>query len=320
MDKKNDMSKRDYYEVLGVSRQATADDIKKAYRKLARKYHPDTAGDNPDNVKKFHEIQEAYDNLSDQAKRSNYDQFGHAAENMGGFSGGSGGFRNTGGVDFSDIFSGMGGGGFGNINDIFEQLRGGGRGGRGGGRRPRNVKGQDIEYSITVSFEEAARGGVREISLTITEPDGRRRVEKLEVKIPAGTESGGKIRLRGKGQSVPDGVSGDLILTINVAHHRFYRREGNDIYMDLPVSFAESVFGVRVEVPTLTGKAEVQVPPYSPTGRKLRLKAGGIKTNTGQGDMYLVVKIVPPSQLDESSAELLREFQRRNPQPNIREW
>ncbi|MBN2063876.1 MAG: J domain-containing protein [Sedimentisphaerales bacterium] len=319
------MSKRDYYEVLGITRQANADEIKKAYRKLARKYHPDSAGDNPDNVKKFHEIQEAYDTLSDTNKRRNYDQFGHAAENMGGFGGGSGGFRGSrGGVNFSDIFAGMAGGnvggGFGNINDIFEQLRGG-RSGRGGGqRRAQNIKGQDIEHNITIAFEDAVKGTFRELSLTVTEPDGTRRVEKLEVKIPAGIENGGKIRLRGKGQPAPGGQNGDLILTVNVGSHRYYRREGNDIYMDLPVTISEAVFGVQVEVPTLTGKAEVKVPPASPSGRKLRLRERGVKTSAGQGDMYLVVKIVPPTRVDNDSIELLKEFDRRNPQPEVREW
>ncbi len=316
------MSKKDYYESLGVARQASADEIKKAYRKLARKYHPDTAGESEENVRKFHEIQEAYDVLSDAEKRKNYDRFGHAAQNMGGFGQQPGG--GFGGFNFSDIFSGFGGagrsGGFGGMEDIFDQLRGGHA--SRGHRRPRQeVKGQNISHSITIPFIDAAMGTSRDISLTITDPNGSRRTEKIMVKIPAGIENGGKVRLRGKGQPSSHGPSGDLILTVNVGEHKLYKREGYDIYMDLPVTVAEAVFGAQVEVPTLAGqKTVVRVPAGSPSGRKLRLREKGIKSASSQGDMYLVVKIVPPADIDDQSAELLREFSERNAQDNIRDW
>lgn len=315
------MSKRDYYEALGVSKQATPEEIKKAYRKLARKYHPDTSGGSEENVKKFHEIQEAYDILSEPQKRKDYDQFGHVAQNGGGFGQQPG--KGYGGFNVNDIFSGFSGsvGGFGGMEDIFEQLRGGARSTRNA-RRPRSeVKGQNISHTITIAFIEAANGAIKDISLTITEPDGSRKVEKLAVKIPAGIESGGKIRLRGKGQPSAYGPNGDLILTVNVGSHPLFRREGNDIYMDLPVTIAEAVFGNQVEVPTIAGqKNVVRVPAGSPSGRKLRLKEKGIKTSSGYGDMYLVVKIVPPDKIDEQSAELLKQFCSRNAQPDIRNW
>ena len=316
------MSKRDYYESLGVSKSASADEIKKAYRKFARKYHPDTAGDSPDNVKKFHEIQEAYDVLGDVEKRKNYDRFGHAAQNTGGP---GPQYARGGGVNFSDFFGGAGGGGrpggFGGMEDIFEQLRGGGRPGRSQRRPRQETKGQDITHTINIPFVDAAHGTSRDISLTITDPDGSRRTENLAVKIPAGIDNGGKIRLRGKGQPSSYGPNGDLILTVNVNPHRLFRREGNDLYLDLPVTIAEAVFGVQIEAPTLSGqKTLVRVPAGSPSGRKLRLKERGIKTATAQGDMYLVVKIVPPLKVDDESAELLKRFAELNIQADIRDW
>ena len=315
--------KRDYYEVLGVSKSASGDEIKKAYRKLARKYHPDSGGDTKENVEKFHEVQEAYDVLSDKNKRSKYDQFGHSAQNFAG-AGGPGGFRtNVNGVDFSDIFSGMGGGGggfggFGGIADIFEQMRGGRPGRNAGHRQP--VKGKNVEYSLTIGFMESVNGSTREVSLTITDPNGSRRVEKLSVKIPAGIDNGGKIRLRGKGQASSGGPNGDLILNITVASHPYFKRDGNDIIVDLPVTIAEAALGAQVEVPTLTDRTMVNIPAGSPSGRKLRLKGRGIKTSAATGDMYLVLKIVVPAGIDDKSAELLKEFCKLNPQNDLRKW
>ena len=319
--------KRDFYDVLGVSKNASADDIKKAYRKLARKYHPDSGGNTKDNVEKFHEVQEAYDVLSDKEKRKNYDQFGHAAQNFAGAgAGGHGGYRtNAGGFDFSDIFSGMGGGntggfgGFGGIADIFEQMRAG-QAARPHSRPHHPAKGKNIEYAITIGFMEAVNGAIREISLTITDPNGSRRVEKLSVKIPAGTDNGGKIRLRGKGQHSPGGTSGDLILTVNVTQHPYFKRDGLDILMDLPVTVTEAALGAQVEVPTLSDRTVVNVPPGSPSGRKLRLKGRGVKSASATGDMYLILKIVMPDSLDEKSVQLLKEFGKLNPQTNIRNW
>ncbi len=312
--------KRDYYEVLGISRNASENDIKQAYRKLARKYHPDSGGDTKENVEKFHELQEAYDTLSDKEKRKNYDRFGHTAQNFAG-AGAQGGYRsNVNGVNFSDIFSGFGGGssGFGGIADIFEQMRSG-QSSRSH-RRNHPTKGQNIEHSITIGFMEAVNGATRDVSLTITEPDGGRRVEKLSVKIPAGIDNGGKIRLRGKGQPSPGGTNGDLILTVNVTQHPYFKRDGNDILMDLPVTVTEAALGTQVEVPTLSDRTMVSVPPGSPSGRKLRLKGRGINVKSGAGDLYLILKIVVPTDIDDQSAELLREFSKLNPQENIRKW
>lgn len=316
--------KRDYYDVLGVSRNASESDIKKAYRNLARKYHPDSGGDTKENVEKFHEIQEAYDVLSDKEKRKNYDRFGHAAQNFAG-TGAPGGFSTNGaGVNFSDIFSGMGGssggfGGFGGIADIFEQMRAG-QTGQGGHSARTPAKGKNIEHSITIGFMEAVNGATREVSLTITDPGGNRRVEKLSVKIPAGIDNGGKIRLRGKGQQIRRGANGDLILNVNVTAHPFFKRDGMDIILDLPVTIAEAALGAQVEVPTLTDLTMVNVPPASPSGRKLRLKGRGIKNNSSVGDMFLVLKIMIPAEIDRESAELIRKFSELNPQADIRIW
>ena len=314
--------KRDYYDVLGISKNASENDIKQAYRKLARKYHPDSGGDTKENVEKFHELQEAYDILSDKEKRKNFDRFGHNAQNFAG-AGTPGGFRtNVNGVNFSDIFSGMGGGsgggGFGGIADIFEQMRGGNSARPHARRQP--AKGKNIEHSITIGFMEAVNGATREVSLTITDPNGSRRVEKLSVKIPAGIDNGGKIRLRGKGQPSPGGTNGDLILTVNVAQHPYFKRDGKDILIDLPVTIEEAALGTQVEVPTLSDRTMVNIPPGSPSGRKLRLKGRGIHAGSGSGDMYLILKIVMPANIDDKSAELLREFAKLNPQDDIRKW
>lgn len=326
------MAKKDYYEILGVPREASLDQIKKAYRKLARKYHPDTAGNNPQAVEKFKEIQEAYEVLSDTQKRQSYDRFGHAGEPVysqagpgtSGWPGGTGqsyhwsSQQGPDGIHFdaSDIFGGMGGGG--GLDEIFEQFRRGSSGRRTS--RDRSApRGQDLEHNLMVSFEESIHGATRDIVTTIMEPDGRHRQERLTVKIPAGIADGGKIRLKGKGQPGPGG-QGDMMITVSVAEHPFYQRKGHDIYLDVPLSFSEAVLGTRIDVPTLTGVTTVTIPPGSSSSQKLRLKGRGVKyQKTGEsGDMFLVLKIVPPPNPDSRSKELLQEFSSRNPQPDLR--
>jgi len=322
------MAKRDYYDILGVSRSATADQIKKAYRRLARKYHPDTAGNDKHSTDKFKEVQEAYEVLSDEEKRRNYDRFGAEGAHVGGPGGWPGGgktytYRNSpwgGGVnfDFSDIFSGGGKGGFGGtMEDIFEQLR------SQSARRqaPPAVRGRDIEHSLRLGFEEAINGCHRDVVLTLVQPDGSRQQQRLTVTIPASVDNASKIRLRGKGQPGEMGNNGDLIINIEVEPHRYFRREGSDIYLDVPLTVTEAAMGTKIEVPTLTGPTTVTIPPGSSSGRKLRLKGKGIKSHkTGQtGEMFLILKIVLPGQIDEESANLLHEFTRRNPQNDIRQ-
>ncbi len=327
------MGKRDYYDVLGVSRSATEGEIKKAYRRLARKYHPDVTGNDKAAAEKFKEVQEAYDVLNDPEKRKVYDQFGHAGTGGGGGApGGGGAWRsytwksgvpNGGGFDFSDLFGGMGGGRRGRgsmgIEDLFEQFARRGQGGYGGGEYEEEVRGEDIQHSVQIGFEEAVRGTTREIVTAVQQSDGGRRQERLSVKIPAGIADGGKIRLRGKGQPGPGGNSGDLILTVRVAEHPYYTREGKDLVLEAPLTFEEAAVGTKIEVPTLQGPTMVTIPPGSSSGRKLRLRGKGIEHKDGtKGDLYLKLKIVPPAALDEESKDLLRKFTERNPQKDIR--
>jgi len=331
------MSKsRDYYEILGVSRNASADEIKKAYRKLARKYHPDLAKNDPKAPDRFKEVQQAYEILSDAQKRQAYDQFGHAAENMGGYrnnqdraQGWSGGA--PGGFDFSDIFAAaVGGSGRrrsrnvkinfsdffngGGSEDFFDNLR--------GQESQSSQSGQDIVHPVSISFEEAIRGTTREIVLTIPQPDGSAKREHLSVKIPAGVDTGSKVRLRGKGQPGFNGPNGDLIIEVTVAPHAYFRREGRDLFLDLPVSVSEAALGAKIDVPTLNGMTTVTVPPASSSGKKLRLKGKGVSASSAKpaGDLYLIIKIILPDAIDDGSEQLLRQFAQRNPQPQLRQW
>lgn len=295
---------RDYYEVLGVSREATEDEIKKAYRKLARAYHPDRNPGDKQAETQFKEVQEAYDVLSDKAKRAQYDRFGHAGPQAG--SGGPGGFH-WGGSGFppgsgfggevdpeqaeeilSQIFNGMGG--MGGAAEAF------GRRTRGG-RRGRTPSTPPVSADVTVPFETAVRGG------TVTLQVGDR---TIDLKVPAGVSDGQTMRLQGQ---APGG--GDLMLKLHVAAHPSYRREGNDLIMPTPLTITEAALGTRIDVPTLTGeRLTVKIPPGTSSGARLRLRGQGVKG----GDLYIEAKIVVPGHLDERSRELLEEFARLNPQ------
>ncbi len=312
------MAKRDYYNVLGVPRDASEQQIRSAYRKLARKYHPDVNRDDPKAEEKFKEVQEAYDVLSDKQKRQAYDRFGfggqpHQGPSWQGATGGYQGYSTRGWP-----FGGAGGQGIefdlGNIGDIFEMFGGAARPG-GGRRRTRGpaaaMPGQDIHHDVHISFEESVHGTTRDVLLQ--SPEGQQR---LSVKIPPGIADGARIRLRGKGQPSPvGGESGDLYITVHVQPHAWFRREGLDILLDLPLTPAEAALGAKVEVPTLSGKATLTIPPGTSSGARLRLRGLGVKDpKTGQqGDQYVVARIVMPRKLDEESQRLIREFDRRNP-------
>ena len=280
---------RDPYEVLGVPRTATADQIREAHRKLAKKFHPDL-NKTAEAAAKFKEVQEAYDLLSDDAKRRQFDQFGHAGPGMGGGSGGAG-------------FGGAGG--WGNVDpstfeEIFGDFMGGGR--RGGARRgPR--AGGDLESDITVDFMTAALGGVRHVTVENGEGPGG-----LDVRIPAGIESGGQLRLRGKGSpGMGGGPAGDLVLRISVAPHPWFRREGLDIVVEVPISIAECALGTTVQVPLLEGTASLRVPPGTGSGKRLRLKGKGVQAKSGAGDLHAVIRVEAPKSLgDEDRAALER--------------
>lgn len=308
----------DYYQVLGVSKSASADDIRKAHRKLSREYHPDVKPDDEAAAQKFKEIQEAYEVLSDKEKRAQYDQFGenfrHAGRGPGGqtyqWSTGAGG---AGPIDIEQIFGGQFGG--------FEDLFGGGRarGFRGTTQQARPVKGQNIRSEVTIPFHVAVNGGEHVLRL---QHDGQ--TEQLSVKIPAGVNNGSVIRLSGQGQpGFNGGAAGDLLLAITVAKHPWFRREGNNLLVDVPVTPSEAALGAKVEVPTLSeGNMVLTIPAGTSTGTKLRLKGQGVlNQKTGEkGDQFVVVKIVLPDSLtpeEQGLYEQLQAKQKHNPREGL---
>jgi len=308
------MAKRDYYEVLGIARDATEAHIKSAYRKLARKYHPDVSKAS-DASAKFREATEAYEVLSDQQKRKAYDQFGHAGTaGFGGGQQGPGGARthpwnSRGGVpfDIGDIFGGSGGFAGMSLDEILETLGGRMGGGQRGSRRASRgpaPRGQDLEYHLSHNLLQAVTGTTT--SICIQQPSGQS--ETINVKIPPGVGEGSRVRVRGKGSSGPGG-SGDLYIVVHIEEHPYFKRQDNDIYVELPISITEAAMGAKVDVPTLSGMMTVTIPPGTASGKKLRLKGKGVTThNNITGDEYVVIKIVPPSDLPQQAAHLLREF------------
>lgn len=319
------MPDRDYYEVLGVGRDAAPDAVKKAYRKLARQYHPDVNPGDKSAEKKFKEVQQAYDVLSDQEKRAMYDRYGAAGFEGMGAAGprtsasewsarfGDAGQQN---VDFSEFFGGFGGGagpGAGGAEGgagLFEDLIGRMRGGRAAGR-PR--QGQNVEAHLAIPFLTAVRGG--QTSITVQRGDGK--VENLTVKIPPGVDEGSKLRLKGQGEPGPKGApAGDMTIILSIEPHPYYRREGRDLLVEVPLTIAEAVLGARVEVPTLDGMKPVPIPAGTSSGQKLRLKGQGVPGSGGKpdGDLFVVVKVVAPRNVDEESQRLIRKFAELNEQ------
>ncbi|MFD0715066.1 molecular chaperone DnaJ [Paenibacillus sp. GCM10027626] len=343
-------NKRDYYEVLGVDKNASAEDMKKAYRKLAREYHPDV-NKAADAEEKFKEVKEAYDVLSDDSKRETYDRYGHVDPNQG-FGGG--------GADFS--------GGFGDIFDMFFG---------GGGRRDPNApqRGNDLQYTMTIEFKEAVFGKETEITIPRTEscdtcggsgakpgtkpetctvcrgtgqqevvqntPFGRmvnrkacsncsgtgrtvkekcsschgagkvKRQRKINVRIPAGVDEGAQIRLSGEGEAGQrGGPAGDLYIVIRVKSHEFFERDGDDIYCEVPLTYAQAALGDEIEIPTLTEKVKLKIPAGTQTGTYFRLKGKGVPRlrGYGQGDQHVKVTVVTPTHLSEEQKDLLRQF------------
>ncbi len=297
---------RDYYEVLGVSRNAAAEEITKAYKKLARQNHPDKNPGDKNAEARFKEIQNAYDVLNDAQKRAQYDQFGHEGPQMGG-AGGPGGFHfnfggpggqqidpevaqemfgrifgEGGGIRFEDLLGGMGG-----------ATRGRGR----GARARRTVPPENVEVEANVPFMTAALGG--SISLRI---DGR----EIDVKVPAGMEDGKKLRVSGQG---PGG--GDIMVKVNVQPHPYFRREGKDVLLDVPISIGEAILGGKVEVPTVDGRrVDVKIRPGTSSGSKMRLPGFGI----AGGDQYLIFKIVVPKGTpDDKAKQLIEEYAKLHP-------
>jgi curved DNA-binding protein len=305
----------DYYKVLGVEKTASAEEISKAYRKLARKYHPDLNPDDKNAKKRFQEIQQAYDCLNDPEKRKMFDQFGSNYEQFGGrnpFTGGSaGGSAQPGGFDFGDIF-GHGGGAGVDLGDIFRQFGGGGPSRT---RRTAPAKGEDISAEIAVPLRTIILGGETQIQL---DRGGVR--ESISVKIPAGIEPGKKIRLRGQGQPSNNGNrSGDLLLKINVEPHAYFKIAGHNLELRLPISIPEAIQGARVDVPTPAGTVTLTIPPMSQSGKKLRIKGQGLKSSDGTvGDMTVELLIKLPEQAPAEFAQSLEHWSRGYTRP-IRE-
>jgi molecular chaperone DnaJ len=347
------VDKRDYYEVLGVSKSASPDDIKKAYRKLARQYHPDVNRDDPNAADKFKEVSEAYEVLSDSDKRARYDQFGHEDPTAGGagFGGASG---------YGDF------GGFGDIFDMFF-----------GGRQQRGPqRGQDLEYELEVDFEDAAFGVEEEIQIPRTEtcstcsgsgakpgtkskkcsacggsgeqqsvvntpfgrmvnrkvcsvchgkgviiespcPDchgqGRKRVRKtVKIKVPAGVDTGIRLRMPGLGEASPNGgPAGDLHIVIRVRDHEIFERDGMNVYIEVPLTYVQAALGDEIEVPTLDGDVKLRIPEGTQSGTSFRLRGKGIPrlgSQTQRGDEHVRVHVVTPTGLTDKERELLREL------------
>ena len=301
----------DYYQTLGVSRDASAADIQKAYRKLARKVHPDLNPDDKTAKAKFQEVQRAFDVLNDASKRELYDRYGSSFESMGAAGGGPRGGRGAWGsgaggeeVDFSQLFGERFGGGdpSGVFGDIFSQFR---RAGAGGRRRAAPARGADVSAEIEIPFGISVLGGETQISLQ--RPDGQ--VESLSVKIPAGISEGKKIRLRGKGEAIEGATPGDLLITVHVSGHPWFTRNGDNLEVRLPVTLAEAALGAKVDVPTPRGTIALTIPPGTSSGKRLRVKGHGVAGRNGKaGDLYAEIQIVLPAKLDEQSIELVKQL------------
>lgn len=312
---------RDPYSVLGVSKSADTAEIKKAFRKLAKKFHPDQSKD-PKAKEKFAEINAAYEILGDEKKRAQFDRgeidaegkprfhgfegFGQEGAGFGrrGHAGGGPGFQH-----FEFNFGGAPGAGGFTAGDIFADLFGGGRGaGRRAGTRDQGApRGEDVTADVTISLAEAAKGTMARVALAT----GR----TLEVKVPAGIEDGKQIRLKGQGQPSPfGGDPGDAWVTVHIAKHPYFRAEGRDLRLDLPITLYEAVSGAKVNTPTLEGSVELTIPPGSNGGRTLRLRGKGLPAAGGPpGDLLVTLKIVLPDEVDPELVSLMRKWEAQKP-------
>lgn len=380
------MAKKDYYEILGVKKDAKADEIKKSYRRLARKYHPDVNPNDKTAEEKFKEVQEAYDILSDEKKRKVFDKFGYYADNLDINSpfgaGASGGGAGTGGFDFSGFdFSSTSSGGSSSFRDIFSDLFSGGSSGSSRVRtpeppRPMPKKGRDIEIPLRLSFEESFTGLTTNITVNRSEqcsrcqgagdtggpvvtcttckgtgqvsrtggrlqfsqecPDcegtGRRRTpcsqcngkgttaktEQVKIRIPAGVDTGSRVRIPKKGHGGRLGAEpGDLYILTNVDKHKFLERKGDNVYVTVPITIGESALGAKIEVPTVEGKAQLKIPPGTESGQKFRLRERGfpsLRNPSLRGDQFVEVKMVLPRVISEETKEVLRQFDKLNPE------
>lgn len=370
-------AREDYYNLLGVKRGASEEDIKKAYRRLARKYHPDVNPGDKVAEEKFKQISEAYDVLSDPKKKEVYDKFGSYSENLRDAASKGAGAGFPGGFDFNwSEYANSGGAGTGSgpsIKDIFGDLFGGGAGARTASSSKQ--RGADIELPISLSFEDAINGTTKTINVrrndvcarchgsgegagspvtcmtcqgggkvsggggffSFDQPcgdckgTGKRRppcnecfgrgsvakTETVTVRIPAGVDTGSRVRAAGKGEAgKKGGVTGDLFIITNVSPHPVFTRKGDNIECVIPITLTEAALGAKIEVPTVSGKAQLRLPPGTQSGQRFRLREKGAPSlrSNHRGDQYVEVKITLPKIIDEDSKELLRQFARRNPE------
>jgi len=296
------MKTDDYYQILGVSKTASREDVQKAYRQLARKYHPDFNQNDPKGAKeKFQKVQEAYDVLGNSEKRQIYDQFGVSPDQMGSgggqgpfqwsFGGGSPGRRANFKFDNLDDIIKMFGGGFGGVppEDFINA-----------GRQP--SRGRDIEQTLTIPFTLSITGGRVEVMLS----GG----QTVSVTIPSGIAEGKKIRLPGLGEAGVGGGSGNLLLTIHVEEHPCFSRQGNNLYVDVPISLKEAVFGAKIDVPTPKGNVTLTIPSGATSGMKLRVKQCGIASSSGEtGDLFAKLQVVLPKKWSDADKILLEKLQ-----------
>ena len=292
---------RDHYDVLGVDRRASAEAIRKAYRGLARQYHPDV-NKSADAATRFAEVQEAYDILSDAEKRKAYDRFGHAGVGVGQ---GPGGFGAGWSGDVSGVpFDASG------FSGVFEEIFGGRAEGPFGHASPGATvprSGTDVHHTLSVSFMTAALGGNETVRMSV----GSESPQTISVKIPPGIDAGAQLRVKGQGgPGSGGGPDGDLMLTIEVGQHPWFRREGLDVYINVPVTIAEATFGTTVTLPLLAGTVELKIPPGASSGQKLRVKSKGLPNSKGSnGDFYAVVQIVAPKDLSERARQLMNDLE-----------
>ena len=313
----------DYYKILGVRRDASQAEIQKAYRELARKYHPDVNPDDKTAKTKFQQVQKAFDVLNDPEKREMYDRYGSSFETMGaggphagpawggGPGAGPGGFGAE-GFDFSQFFGERFGeepaGGFGEIFGQFRRAAGRGPGKTAASRR----RGADIRHELKIPFQTSITGG--EAQLTLRRSSGK--TETITVKIPAAIEDGKKIRVRGQGEPGPrGGASGDILITIRVAAHPCFQRRGNHLHVKVPVTLAEAALGAKVDVPTPRGTVSLSIPAGSSGGTKLRVKGHGAAPKNGPpGDLLAEIQIVLPKEIGDADRQAFEQFGRRYPQ------
>jgi len=304
------MKYKDYYEILGVKRDASADDIRKAYRKLAQKYHPDVTKD-PAGEEKFKEVGEAYQTLKDPEKRKAYDELGSSFASGQEFRpppGWEQRFREApGGGSQSFSFDDL------DLSDLFESLSRGRRGG-GGQRTPRPMRGPDFEVAVQLTLEDAIRGTQVELHVALPEYDEHGAVHAVEktikARIPKGATDGQRLRLRGQGgKGMNGGANGDLYLDITLRPHALFRADGHDLYLDVPLAPWEAALGASVQIPTPDGNVNLKIPAGTTAGRKLRLGGKGLPRPEGSpGDLYAVAQIVNPTVLTDRERELYREL------------